>query len=91
MPWERLNKVEEIKRLANIYWRIILISFEGSIEEIIFHNEENGYTVADMVSDDQLFTITGSMPYVYVGENLQVTGEWQVHKTYGRQFMVTSV
>ncbi len=63
-------------------------TFEGQIESIIFHNNENGYTVAVMAAAGDEVTIIGSMPYVYEGENVKVSGEWTYHQKYGRQLKI---
>ncbi|MBE6535244.1 MAG: ATP-dependent RecD-like DNA helicase [Ruminococcaceae bacterium] len=67
-----------------------MIKLSGSIEHIIYQNEENGYTVADFgTDDDDLITITGIMPYIAEGDALCVYGEWRHNPKYGRQFSVT--
>lgn len=67
-----------------------LIKLQGSIEHVIYANEENGYTVADFgTDDDDLITITGIMPYVAEGDSLIVFGEWKHNPKYGRQFAVS--
>jgi exodeoxyribonuclease V alpha subunit len=70
---------------------------EGSIENIVFRNEDNHYTVARFrPSDsgrlfrDDLTTIVGMLPSVHVGELLSVEGEWENDPKYGRQLHVTS-
>ena len=67
-----------------------LIKLSGSVEHIIYSNEENGYTVADFgTDDDDLITITGIMPYVNEGDSLIIYGEWKHNPKYGRQFSVS--
>ncbi len=67
-----------------------LIKLQGSVEHVIYSNEENGYTVADFgTDDDDLITITGIMPYVNEGDSLIVYGEWKHNPKYGRQFAVS--
>ena len=39
--------------------------FEVIVEEIIYTNEENGYTVAELLTLDETHTIVGTMPYIY--------------------------
>ena len=40
-----------------------LLRLTGSIEHVIYSNEENGYAICDMGTDnDDLITITGIMP-----------------------------
>ncbi len=66
-----------------------LIKLTGSIEQVIYENEENGYMVCDLgTDDDDLITITGIMPYVAAGDSLIVWGEWRHSPKYGRQFAV---
>ena len=67
-----------------------LIKLTGSIESVIYYNEENGYMVCDLgTDDDDLITITGIMPYVGEGDSLIVYGEWKHNPKYGRQFVVS--
>ncbi len=67
-----------------------LIKMSGSVEHIIYSNEENGYTVADFgTDDDDLITITGIMPYIAEGDSLILYGEWKHNQKYGRQFSVS--
>ena len=36
----------------------------GTVERIIFQNEENGYTVCEILSaEDELVTVVGEMPF----------------------------
>lgn len=56
---------------------------------IYYQNEENGYAVCDVKDDyDEFFTATGCMPFVCVGEGLDLYGKWSHHKLYGKQFCV---
>ena len=42
-----------------------MIRISGSIEHVIYANEENGYAICDLGTDtDELITITGMMPYI---------------------------
>ena len=64
---------------------------EGSVEGIIYFNEENGYTILDMcLEKGEIVTAVGIMPYVGEGENLKVYGKWVHNPKYGRQFSVSS-
>lgn len=68
--------------------RDILIELKGNIDEIIFHNEDNGYTVAILETDDNIITIVGNIPLIREGETLKVAGTKIVHPTYGEQLKV---
>jgi exodeoxyribonuclease V alpha subunit len=70
---------------------------EGSVQSIVFRNEDNHYTVARFRPNDSgrlfrddLTTIVGTLPGVHVGELLSVEGEWEKDPKYGRQLHVTS-
>jgi len=62
---------------------------EGTVEHIVFQNEENGYTVCELVlSDEDLITAVGQMPFLSVGESIKALGQWTTHPSFGRQFKV---
>ncbi|HEX7632146.1 MAG TPA: ATP-dependent RecD-like DNA helicase [Lacunisphaera sp.] len=78
----------------------------GVLERIIFFNEENHYTIAELrpdsantaedpasakaSADRSVVTIVGALPGVQCGETLQLTGEWTRHAQHGAQFKVLS-
>ncbi|MBR5636060.1 MAG: ATP-dependent RecD-like DNA helicase [Pseudobutyrivibrio sp.] len=62
----------------------------GYVENIIYRNADNGYTVLDFVVDEFLITCTGVFPAVGEGENLLLRGDYVDHPTYGKQFKATS-
>ena len=66
-----------------------LLKLTGSIEHVIFSNEENGFAICDLGTDtDDLVTITGTLPYVGEGDLVTVYGRWVHNPKYGRQFKV---
>lgn len=66
-----------------------LLSIEGMIEKIIYQNEENGYTVCELLApSDEYFVLVGSMPYLCEGESISALGNWAMHPSFGRQFKV---
>ncbi len=58
----------------------------GTVEYITFHNEQNGFTVLELSTEDELITVVGTFPMVSVGENLLLVGTYDVHPTFGKQF-----
>ncbi len=62
----------------------------GYIEHIIYRNNENGYTVLNLVSDGEDITCVGSFKYVDEGENVELKGEFTEHAVYGEQFKAVS-
>jgi len=70
----------------------------GTLDRIVFINEENHYTVAALTPDRgenargkiEPVTIVGNLAAVQCGETLKLVGEWTTHKQFGRQFKVES-
>ncbi|MBQ0126324.1 MAG: AAA family ATPase, partial [Clostridiales bacterium] len=65
-----------------------LIQIEGSVEKIIYSNEQNGYTVCELETADELIVTVGIMPYLSEGETIKALGNYVNHKSFGRQFKV---
>ena len=70
------------------------MELSGEVTSIIYQNEVNSYTIAEMYVDeidgkeDRLITIVGYMPFVVEGDSLKVNGKFVEHKEYGTQFKV---
>ncbi len=62
---------------------------EGMVSDIVFKNEENGYTIAHLANSENEVVIVGCMPTLSVGESIEVEGKWINHKLYGTQFEVS--
>ena len=59
----------------------------GTVKAVLFQNEENGYTVIKLESQDgESITVVGCLPYACPGEQLTVTGEFTKHSVHGEQF-----
>ena len=65
-----------------------LTRLKGTAEHIIYANEDNGYTVLDFGTEDDVITACGIMPYVGEGDSLILWGDWVHNPKYGRQFKV---
>ena len=65
-------------------------NLSGYVEHIVFRNEDNGYTVFQLVSDEGELTCVGTFPYINEGEMLDVSGEYTTHAVYGTQLKVLS-
>ncbi len=60
---------------------------QGIIRSVVFQNYDNGYAVLRLgLEDGQTITVVGTIPLPAVGERLMVTGKWNTHSNYGRQF-----
>lgn len=60
----------------------------GYVEHIIYRNTDNGYTVLNLVSGEEEITCVGNFSAIAEGENIEASGEYTDHPTYGRQFKV---
>ena len=67
------------------------MELKGQIEEFIYQNEANSYTIAVFQTQEQdLVTIVGYLPFIAVGDSLKLEGKMVVHQEYGEQFKVES-
>lgn len=67
-------------------------SITCTVEKVVFHNKENGYSVLSVTADgeDKPFSICGSLNGAPKGTILNCEGEWIEHAKFGRQFQVES-
>lgn len=65
-------------------------TIEGYIEHIIYRNQENGYTVANLVAEETEITCVGIFQYLNEGETIRAKGVYKEHPSYGQQFSVAS-
>ena len=62
----------------------------GYVEHIIYRNADNGYTVLNLVSGEEEITCVGIFSAIAEGENIEASGDYTDHPTYGKQFKVES-
>lgn len=62
----------------------------GSLEDVIYTNAENGYLVGILETEDDVITIVGNIPNPQLGEHLELTGEWIDHPKFGKQFKLST-
>ncbi|MDR2488066.1 MAG: ATP-dependent RecD-like DNA helicase [Desulfovibrio sp.] len=67
-------------------------TLRGTLERVVFHNEENGYTVLRLRVQNRAepVTVVGSMPVPQPGIGMSVTGIWVNDERFGRQFKMES-
>jgi exodeoxyribonuclease V alpha subunit len=64
---------------------------EGTVEQIVYYNPDNGYTVCRFAAGEgKPVTIVGSFPPLSPGEVLKLKGKWEVNPKFGKQFHVES-
>ena len=64
----------------------ISVELSGSVEDVIYKNAENGYTVINLGCDEGLIAVVGNLGDVNEGERLSLRGGWITSPKYGRQF-----
>lgn len=65
------------------------MALTGTIEDIVYRNEENGYTVARLEKDDSVVTVVGKFIDVQVGAEVKLEGKYEKTK-YGVQYAFES-
>lgn len=80
---------ELAKKIVIIY--NIVMKLIGTIEDIVFRNEENNYTVLILSSNNQRITAVGKFPHVSAGLSVELEGQYAVNNKYGEQFSVQEV
>ena len=66
------------------------MEIKGQIESIVYHNEENGYTVCNLDVDNELVTTVGYMPFISIGDIIKAEGNLVNHAVYGEQFKLST-
>ena len=64
------------------------MKLEGQLEEIIYQNDTNSYTIAELSTDDEVYTVVGYLPFINEGDFLSLEGKFVTHQDYGRQFKI---
>ena len=61
----------------------------GQVEDIIYKNENNGYTIATFLTEEEeLITVVGYLPFIQCGDSLKLMGNMVNHIEYGEQFKI---
>ena len=68
------------------------LTITGTVLAVVFQNEENGYAVLRLVTDEgELITVVGCIPCAAPGEYLSAAGSFVSHAQYGEQFEAVEV
>lgn len=66
-----------------------MVVVEGIIEDIIYRNDSNGYTILTVATeDDEDMTLVGTLFNVSIGEKIKASGTYNAHPVYGMQLKV---
>ena len=60
----------------------------ASVENTVFRNAENGYSVINVSYNKKRLTCVGTIPEVFEGQTLELNGEFIVNKKFGEQFQI---
>lgn len=63
----------------------------GEIKDLIYKNDTNGYTIAVIYNEEleeETMTVVGYLPFVNIGDFLELEGKYTIHPEYGKQFKV---
>lgn len=63
-----------------------LEALSGTVERVVFQNQENGWTVLELETEEEMHKVVGVLPDVKVGESLRLLGSWVEHPSFGHQF-----
>ena len=58
----------------------------GTVKHIVFSSADTGFTVLELENNGYTETVVGNLQGVAVGEEIEITGNFIVHSTYGQQF-----
>ena len=64
------------------------MEIQGEIQDFIYQNELNSYTIAVFDTEEEELTVVGYLPFVQRGDTLNLIGKFVDHKDYGRQFKI---
>ncbi len=67
------------------------MTLEGKVLHIIYRNEQNGYTVFMLSTEDDRFTAVGETEDINVGDKVELDGEMSYHKNYGEQIVFKTI
>lgn len=67
------------------------MEINGSVTDIIFRNQENGYSVVELACKGKLLTAVGKFPPVTEGQDLVLEGRFVINRQFGEQFAVDKV
>lgn len=62
----------------------------GYVEHVVFSNQENGYTVMNLVAEGDEITCVGMCKGLTQGESIRAEGEYIEHPVYGKQFKISA-
>ncbi len=62
----------------------------GTVENVVFRNNDNGFTVLEINNNGELLSAVGVLSDTSAGEEVVLHGRWTSHDVFGRQFKIES-
>ena len=58
-------------------------ALRGTVDDVLFYNEDTGYVVADLETEEAMITVVGELGQLEPGEELELTGSFVTHPRFG--------
>ena len=62
----------------------------GVVKKVLFSSPDSGYTVLKIESKNEIITATGNTPNLNPGQDVILSGQWNIHPKFGKQFNIES-
>ena len=66
-------------------------TISGTVDTVIYRNEDNGYTVIELECEDEYISAVGDLGDIKAGEEVTLIGDYTTHSKYGLQFNAIAV
>ncbi len=68
----------------------MVLAMKGTVDDVLFYKEEDGYIVFDLETEDAMVTVAGELGLLEPGEEVELTGNFVSHPRFGQQFRADS-
>ena len=68
----------------------MVLAMKGTVDDVLFYKEEDGYIVLDLETEDAMVTVVGELGLLEPGEEVELTGSFVSHPRFGQQFRADS-
>lgn len=68
----------------------MVLAMKGTVDEVLFYKEEDGYIVFELETEDAMVTVVGELGLLEPGEEVELTGSFVSHPRFGQQYRAES-
>lgn len=68
----------------------MVLAMKGTVDEVLFYKEEDGYIVFELETEDAMITVVGELGLLEPGEEVELTGSFVSHPRFGQQYRAES-